>query len=244
MPDEEVESVEAEAVAQAPESEQADQPDQKPADTQQDLQDRKRKDLDYNWAEARRKMEHLERKAKEQEELIASLSRAQQPAEEDFSNLSDDDIITVKQHKSMAAKIARQVAEEVVKQREAATVDERISAKYPDFKDVVTPESIELLKQNDPELALSLYRLADDPYAQNVAAYKLLKKSGYGASEMKKQDASQDKKKAQVNSSKPVSVNAVTKQSAIGNVHAFENGLTPELKSQLWKEMQQAIKGY
>jgi hypothetical protein len=243
MPDEEVESVEM-AVAQAPESEQAEPQEQKQVDAQQEIQDRKRKDLDYNWAEARRKMEQLERRARDQDELIASLTRPQLPPEEDFSNLSDDDIITVKQHQYMSAKIARQVAEEVVKQREAATVDERIAAKFPDFKQVVTPENIELLKQNDPELALSLYRLADDPYAQNVAAYKLLKKSGYGAEEVKKQELSQEKKKAQVNSSKPVSVNAVMKQSAIGNVHAFENGLTPELKGQLWKEMQQAMKGY
>ncbi len=53
-----------------------------------------------------------------------------------------------------------------------------------------------------------------------------------------------EKQKAIANSQKPVSVNAVTKSSAIGNAHMFENGLTPELKKSLWDEMERARKGY
>ena len=237
MPEEEKESVVETAVAQATESEQTSDRQEEAQQPQQI----KRNDVDYNWGEARRKMEQLERKSREQEEIIARMQKAQQPAEEDFSTLSDDDIITVKQHKKMTATIARQVAEEVSRQREASTVDERLKVKFSDFTQVVTPENIEQLKQNDPELALSLYRLADDPYAQGVAAYKLLKTTGYGSPN---KAPIPERKKAQENSQKPVSVNAVTKQSAIGNVHSFENGLTPDLKKQLWQEMQQAMKGY
>jgi hypothetical protein len=52
------------------------------------------------------------------------------------------------------------------------------------------------------------------------------------------------KQRALANSQKPVSVNAVTKNSAIGNAHMFENGLTKELKKSLYDEMKNAMKGY
>jgi hypothetical protein len=85
---------------------------------------------------------------------------------------------------------------------------------------------------------MSLYALAQDPYAQAVAAYKMLKKQGIGdMARLQPQKA-----KALENSRKPVSVQTVTKSSAIGEVHKFDNGLTPELRKELWKEMQQAMK--
>lgn len=227
MPDEEIVDV-IEEVVQSTDSEQL-------SDRQEDIQEiqqRKRNDADYNWAEARRKMEQLERKSREQEEMIARLQK--QPEPED--NLAEDDILTV----SQARKLATKMAQEAIRQREAATVDERLKLKFSDYDQVVTTENIELLKQNDPELALSLQRLSDDPYSQSIAAYKLLKKSGYV---VQNKAPTLEKKKALENSQKPISVNAVTKQSAIGNAHAFENGLTPDLKKQLWADMQKAMKG-
>lgn len=203
----------------------------------QPSQQPRRTDVDYNWNEARRKMQELERRAQEQDALIARLSRPA-PVEDDLEKLSDDDIITVKQHKQMAAKIAKQVAEEVVKQREAATMEERLANKFPDYDQVVTADSIELLKKTEPELALSLQSLAHDPYAQAVAAYKLMKKTGIGQPKQQ----TDEKKRAMENIKKPVSVQTVSKQSAIGSAHAFENGLTPEIKKQLYAEMQQAAR--
>ena len=97
------------------------------------------------------------------------------------------------------------------------------------------------MKQQEPELAQSLWNLRDDPYAQGVAAYKLIKKLGIGKEEEEQGD-SVEKKKAIENSKKPLSVQAVSKSSAIGNAHLFENGLTKELKKQLWSEMQEAKK--
>ena len=161
-----------------------------------------------------------------------------QSEEDDLAKLADDDIVTAKQARSLAQKMARQVADEAIKAREATTVDERVKNRFSDFDDVVTKENIDLLKQQDPELAQSLYALAHDPYAQAVAAYKLLKRTGIG--DMAKNQPS--KAKALENSKKPVSVQSVTKSSAIGNAHSFENGLTPELRKQLQKEMDEARK--
>lgn len=197
-------------------------------------------DQEYNWNETRRKMQELERRAQEQQELIYRLQTQQaQPLEEDdLAKLADDDIVTAKQARVLAERMAREVAEEAIREREAATADERLKNRFPDFDNVVTRDNIELLKTQDPELAQSLYGLAHDPYAQAVAAYKMLKKTGIG--DMAKNQPS--KAKAIENSKKPVSVQSVTKSSAIGEVHKFENGLTPELIKALRKEMDDARK--
>ncbi len=239
MPDEEIKSVEEpkaqSEIAQSTESEETHDVRQEEAN---EAEQRKRNDVEYNWNEARRKMQELERRSQEQEELIARLSRKDAPVDDDLEKLSDDDIITVAQHKKMSAKIAKQVAEEVIKQREAATMEERLINKYPDYEQVVTAENIELLKRTEPELALSLHSLSNDPYAQAVAAYKLMKKTGTGQPKV----VSNERKKALENVQKPVSVQSVAKQSGIENAHTFEGGLTPELKKQLYAEMQKAIK--
>lgn len=236
MAEEENAGVTQEEVAQPPESEQQDvQQEEVQATPQRPISDE-----EHNWKEARRKMQELERRSEEQDELIRRLQsqRTSPPSEDDLSKLSDDDIVTAKQARSLAEKMARQVAEETIRQREASTVDERLKARFPDYESVVTQENVEILKQQDPELAMSLYALAQDPYAQAVAAYKMLKRQV--GTDMAKQHPS--KAKALENAKKPVSVQAVGKNSAIGNVSRFENGLTPELRKELYQEMQQAIK--
>ena len=195
-------------------------------------------DQDRNWKEARRKMQELERRARDQEELIQKLTKPQAPHEEDeLEKIGDEDIVTKAQAKKLAIRMAEQIAQKVMKEREASTVDERLQLKYPDFAQVVTKENIELLKETEPELAESL-GYNPDPFKQGVAVYKLLRKAGMGAEAEK--SSHKEKEKAIQNGQKPVSVNAVTKQSAIGNAHLFENGLTKELKSSLWKEMREA----
>jgi hypothetical protein len=237
MSDDEKESVNEpveEAVAQASES---DSEHNERHEEAQQAEQTKRKDADYNWAEARRKMQELERRSQEQDELIRRLSSKAPEVDDELEKLSDDDIITVAQHKKMSAKIAKQVAEEVIKQREASTVEDRILAKYPDFEQVVTPEGVEQFKNSDPELA-DLLRREQDPYKQAVTVYKLLKRDHPKTN----QTTNIERKKAAENSQKPISVQAASKQSALGNAGAFENGVTPELKKQLYAEMQQCIK--
>lgn len=237
MSEEENKSVEEQkpqAVAQATESESEHNERQ---DQAKEADSHKRNEVERNWAETRRKMQELEKQNKEMQEQISRMNPKAPAAEDELANLAEDDILTVAQAKKLATKMAKSVAEDVIKQREAATIDERMAFKYPDFAEVVSKENIELLKQTEPELAQSIYH-NPDPNAQAVAAYKLLKKIGVKTND---QNAA-EKKKAQENSQKPVSVQAATKQSAIGNAHLFENGLTSELKSQLWKEMQQAMK--
>jgi hypothetical protein len=241
MPDETNEGVEEPEVAQAvPTAESNDSAEEK---QKAETFAKKSEDQDRNWKETRRKMQELERRAKEQEELIAQLKTPPKAIQEDeLDKLGDEDIVTKGQAKKLAAKMAEEIASRVIKERENATVEDRLSSKFNDFNQVVTRENIELLKETEPELAMSLAQNTDQ-YSQGVAAYKLLKRLGIGVEEVAKEPV-KEKQKALANSQKPLSVNAVTKSSAIGNAHMFENGLTEDLKKSLREEMARAIKGF
>ena len=242
MPDETNEGVEETEVAEvAPPTESNDSAEEK---QKAESFAKKSEDQDRNWKETRRKMQELERRAKEQDELIAQMKAPPKaaPVEDELDKLGDEDIVTKGQAKKLAAKMAEEIAQRIVQQRENSTVEERLSTKFQDFNQVVTRENIELLKETEPELAMSLSHNTD-PYSQGIAAYKLLKRLGIGEAEVSKEPV-REKQKAIANSQKPLSVNAVTKTSAIGNAHMFENGLTEELKKSLRQEMAKAIKGY
>jgi len=201
--------------------------------------DRPMTDQEYNWRESRRVQDEMQRKLQQQEDLIQKLQRQQEedadpPEEDDLGTLADDDIVTAKQARSLATKMARQVAQDMLRDRDNASADDRVKSKYPDFDQVVNRDNIELLKQQDPELALSLSALAHDPYNQSIAAYKLLKRTGIA--DMGKNQPS--KAKAIENSKKPVSVQSVNRPSPMADVRRFEGGMTPELARQLRKEQE------
>lgn len=219
-------------VVESPESDA--QPEVKPDQHEA----KRRKDEATNWAEANKKLREMQEHNRALAEQVKQLQKPPaQPEVDELDKLADDDILTKGQAKKLAEKMARQIAQEAIKHHQNSTVDDRLQAKFPDFADIVTPEAIEELKQTEPELAFSLSN-TPDPYAQGVAAYKLLKRMG----KVENMADLPEKKKALQNSQKPVSVNSVVKNSAIGNAHLFENGLTPELKKSLWKEMEDARK--
>lgn len=239
MSEEENTGVEGETLSGQPQSSEAVNEHDDVSQEVSEAEQRKRNDAEYNWAEMRRQMREKDQQIDELRRDYQSIARKDPPKEEEdeLAGLAKDDILTVAQAEKIAHKMAKKAAEEAIRQRDVSTVDERVQLKFADYAEIVTKENIELLKQTEPELAESLYHIPD-PYKQAVAAYKLLKKVT-----VKKEDPmSLEKKKAMENSQKPMSVNAVTKQSAIGNAHLFENGLTKELKGQLWKEMQDSMK--
>ncbi len=229
---------ETQGLSAAPEAEQVQEaqvPEQKPA--------KRKKSAEENWAEAQRGIKERDRQIYELRTQLESSKpkMAEAPVEDDeLSKMSKDDILTVAQAEKLVLKRAEKIAETVVRRREASMVDERLGTKFTDYADVVSKEAIDILKQQEPELAQSLWNLRDDPYAQGVAAYKMIKRLGIGKEE--EEPESMEKKKAIENSKKPVSVQAVTKSSAIGNAHLFENGLTKELKAQLHREMEECRK--
>lgn len=203
----------------------------------EEAEQRKRNDAEKNWAEMRRAMREKDQQINElrrQFEDISNRSPSKEKQDE-FASMAEDDILTVAQAKKLVQKMALAETQKVFKEREVAEVEDRLRLRHRDFDDVVTKENIELFLEQEKELAETLQYITD-PYKQAETAYKMLKKFGKSSSTF------QDKKKAEENSKKPVSVQAVTKTSAIGDAHKFENGLTPELKKQLYKEMRDLAK--
>ena len=238
MSEEENTNVETEMVQEVVQPEESTDSQQPEQETQQERQ--ARNDAEYNWAEMRKQMRQKDLEIAELRDQFSSINKKHAPPEEDeFARLAEDDILTVAQAKKLATKLARQTAETVLRERDASTVDERMQFKFPDYSSTVTRENIELLNELKPEVAESLTLLKDDPFRQAKLAYEYIK----AFVPQRDESMNKDKRKAEVNSKKPLSVQAVGKTSVIGQVGQFENGLTPEMKAQYWKEMQQIKKG-
>jgi len=195
-----------------------------------------RNGAEYNWAETRRQLKEQERQIRERDEYIARIKGQEQASsKEEEINLSEDDLPTYGHVKKAWKKGKKEMVDEIRREVRAEIAQSTLKLRYPDYDDIVTSENIEILKNQKPELAATLAS-ASDPYAQAVAVYDALKMIG---ADVPKRN-SLEKEKALKNAQKPLSVNAVAKQSAIGQAHIFENGLTPELKKQLRKEMEDA----
>lgn len=181
------------------------------------------------WRELREALKELKR---ENQQLRADLTRPAQPVETSDPDESEPYVTPQSLRKKLAA------LEDKLHAKEAESTVDRLRMKYTDFDDVVSVENVEHLKQHDPELAKSIRALANDPYAQGVAAYKILKKSDHFTN----RQTMEDKQKIASNTAKPQSVQTVRKQGALSDANKFANGLTPELKKALWAEMTQARK--
>lgn len=203
---------------------------------------------DRNLYEARKAKERAEKERDEARRIIQEMESKQKPKpepkeekEEDEWNFGDDeDLAEVKHLKAMAKAIKKQKKEleEYKKQTTAVTAETRLKAQYPDLEKVVSSENIEKLKEVDPDLALSL-QYNPDVYSKYSAAYKAIKRLNI----YKEDKYVADKQKAQQNSNKPRPLTSVSPQQGDGplsKANAFANGLTDELKKNLWKEMQEA----
>ena len=117
-------------------------------------------------------------------------------------------------------------------------VESKIKSQYADFDSVVTKENIELLKMTYPEIATTMLS-TPDLYNKAVSAYTLIKRLGIQPEEQE----TPDQRRIQANASRPRSVASVAPQSGdspLARANAFANGLTDELKAQLYKEMIEA----
>lgn len=121
-----------------------------------------------NFRELERQKKDAERRARELEARLIELEKAkQQPEDDEFEKLADDDIVEAKQLK----KLKREIAELKTKNTQLSPEDiSRI--KYRDYDSVVTEDAVNEHLVNNPALA-QMVKNAPNPYE---AAYFLLKK--------------------------------------------------------------------
>jgi hypothetical protein len=199
-------------------------------------------DKDYNMAQLRRQAEtaQLERDnmAREIESIRAQLAPKQ--AEEPEYHVAPDDFVEGK-HLSAYDKKLRKLETELQqsKQESANTAAEAlIRAKCPDFDSVVTPQSLQELQENHPEIAATL-ATNKNLQTQALAAYKIIKQL------KSKPDYNAEQAIIDKNQSKPKPVAILQPQhsdSPLTHANAFANGLTDSLKQQLNREMEDAIR--
>lgn len=192
-----------------------------------------------NWRLMREREKQLERerdeayrKLKEYESLVDS----KQQVEEDDVNLNPDDIPewkhVDKKIKGLEKKIAgyQQMAAD-------AAIEARLKAQYPDFDSVVNAHSIDMLKSTHPELAATI-NSSGDLYNKAVSAYTIIRNMGIMSDSS---SFSKDRDLAHRNTLKPRPLASVSPQEGsdgpLSKANAFANGLTEDLKKQLYKEM-------
>ncbi len=229
MSEEEKTTVVQEAVADAQPQEEDSSPVAQPSSTAE-AED---KTQDRNWREIRRTVEELKNHNYALQAEVAKINAP--PQESEPIDPRDDDISTVGETKKLFRKNEKELEKlkEDIKRREAQTVEERVRLKYADYDAVVNKENLEHLFAAAPELVNMLKATNQDPYSQALGAYKLMKKFGV---------VGEENEKFKENQTKPRSVNSVGQTSALSQANAFSRGLTPDLRKQLWTEMQEAAK--
>lgn len=217
------EEIQQEAVVQA-DLEENSQP---PAQEEQPESDKER-----NFRELRESKKQLEYEVRELREQMQRFQEPPPPPQPEEAEISDDDLVEGRHLKRYLQRIEERLAQE-----KAASVPDRLKSKFGDFEKVVTKENVEKLKQLEPELYSSITS-GSDLYNKGVSAYKALKKFGIVA------DDTYDSEKERVNKShsRPMSTQAVKGQGALHEANVFAQGLTPELRSKLYKEMVEAAK--
>lgn len=226
-----------------PEQETAEQP-QQPA--QQALDPKAE-----NFRQLREAKERIERErdeyAREVQALRSQFQQPQpapQPEEEDI-RIGDTELAEGK-HLVRLQKQIKELKGQIRQSEEkaaVATTEALLKARYPDFDQVVTKEAIESLKYEHPEIANALAS-SPDMYSKAASTYTIIKKMGLQPDpalyEMNKQAA-------QKNALKPKPTASLAPQqgdSPMSKANAFANGLTKEMKEQLWKEMESSRRSF
>ncbi len=135
------------------------------------------------WAEMRVKNRQLADELKAQKEEFEKWKTSMTPKEVDeFDSIGDEEYIpkgkVAKLVNKKAASIAEEIAERKVnqmmeRQHQSQFLD-RLERQYSDFKDVVTPETLALLEEKNPELADTIAELKD-PYKIGLQSYNYIK---------------------------------------------------------------------
>ena len=194
-------------------------------------------DQEYNWRELRKSRDELQSRVQDLEKMVAP---KQEGTEEDL-NLAPDDLVEWRH----VQKQIKKVEDKLRQYQDVSTeisIESKLKTQFPDFDKVVTKENIEILKRNEPEIAAALIA-SNDLYSKGVSAYKMLKNLNI----YKEDTFEKDRQKAQENLDKPRSLSSVSPQSGnspLSKANAFAEGLTPDLKKQLYKEMQESRKSF
>jgi len=224
----------AEEVVATPQDQNHEVPvqEQKPVDDRQER----------NWREMRRAYDELKQVAKTQSEVIEHLKTVQQTAVrevDELDSVSDDEFIPKGKVKNLVAKEARRIAQEiaqqetekVMKQRDQSQYLDRLKRQFSDWEEIVTPETLAILEEQDPELAVAIAE-TKDPYKIGLQSYKYIKAMNLSNKVPETRRSKEVEKKLEQNAKTVQSPQAYDKRPM---AQAFR--ITDSEKKSLYKEM-------
>jgi hypothetical protein len=175
--------------------------------------------------------EKSERIQRERDEALMRLKQMEEQRAEPELNLGPDDLAEGKHISKMQKKM-----DDMRRGFQQELQEIKLRSQYPDADKILSPENLELLKQQEPEIAAAI-GASPDFYSKAVGAYKAIKRMGIY------QDPTvfeSEREVVQKNAAKPRAVASLSPQqgdSPLSHANAFANGLTPELKAHLVREM-------
>lgn len=187
---------------------------------------------EYNWRRLEEQKQQLEQKYNLLEEKFNKVLETKKEPEESEPQLQEDDLITYGQLDKLAEKKAREIFQQENLKAEREKQPLAAKNKYTDFEQVVSPENIEKLEKENPELA-RLITLSNNPFEMT---YKEIKRSKFYQDRIKTKE---NDEKIDANSQKPTSVNSLGKQRPLSHANNFAKG-----DPTLWDEMQKCRGGF
>jgi len=192
-----------------------------------------------NFDELREQKKRAERERDDLRRRMEQIEASQKEVKPAQPSLADDDLVEWKHVKQEIDGLKNEI-KNYQQASTASSAEIRLKARHPDFDSVVNQTNIERLREQHPEIAQTL-SANNDLYSQASAAYDIIKRYGIYNPDVYKDD----KARVQENAAKPRTLNTSSSQrgeSPLDNANAFADGLSPDLKKQLYKEMQDAIK--
>ncbi len=198
-----------------------------------------------NFKAMRLKNEDLERKLKERDAFFEQMMQAQlaqnapKPEPDEFDAIGADEYISKGKIEKLVEKKAQKYAEDIAKreverfyktQQESQFMD-KLNRQFSDFSEVVTPETLSLLEEREPELAKSIVDLKD-PYKIGMQSYKFIKSMNLSA------EVPEDRRKKEVDKAIDKSNKAIPSPMGFDKrpiAAAFQ--LTDAMKKDLYREM-------
>jgi hypothetical protein len=209
---------------------------------QEQVTEQQQNSKEYNFTQMREQKERAERERDEMMRRLDAIEKAQKQ-QADPEKEWDDDQYTEGRHLS---KIKNKFSKDIddlksqIKQYEAQAIEARLRSECPDIDNVLANENLETFKKEYPELAETV-SANNNFYTKAKATYTMIKKLG-----INKQDSLREETEMiQKNASRPRASNSTSSQSGqnpLSKANEFAQGLTPELKEKLWREMQESAK--
>lgn len=190
------------------------------------------KDKDYNFAQLRQKIkerdDYIMHLKNEVDQIKSSFTQKEQPKEEE--SLQDDDFITKRDLERYAKQIAQENLEKGLSAYEQKNYKSRVRETYNDYDQVVTPDNLQRLEEEMPEIA-QIIGQEKDKYKMACGAYKAIKTLSKANSPQK--EIEKNAEALEKNKNEPLSASAVDRRPI-----AQAARLTDKDYQELWQEMQ------